>query len=436
MKKNPPHVSNAHKDLEYYSDKYIENIYTGKNTVRKLTGQLVMENYISRYVNVIDGMRVTTDQPEGCESKVHIFGPSIAYGFGVEDKYTLASCLQRLLNKQKVNQYKVFNYGVRGLPLMEYGHIIDNADITDNDDIVCIIAGAASKECKEILLAHKGAVVDLTDYFQRPHEYGEVFFEQGHFNYKGYMHSADILFHLMFDISDKIEQKEAIHKNEEISEISNSDEFCSYLNFLDSYKTESKVDAESVVGGIVMNANPFTLGHYYLIDIASRMVDYLYVFVVEEDKSAFSFKDRMNMVEKGTKKLINVKVIPSGKFIISNIKFPEYFDKDNATTTEVVPSLDIELFGKYIAKRLGISVRFVGEEPTDYITSIYNSCMKEKLPQYGIKLIEIPRLKKKGSVISAKRVRQLICLGGEYTEEVKALLPPTSYQYMREKKLI
>ena len=56
--------------------------------------------------------------------------------------------------------------------------------------------------------------------------------------------------------------------------------------------------------------------------------------------------------------------------------------------------------------------------------------MKEKLPLYGIKLIEIPRLKKDGEVISASRVRSFISVGK--FEEARELVPLTTYQYIEE----
>ena len=39
-------------------------------------------------------------------------------------------------------------------------------------------------------------------------------------------------------------------------------------------------DEKPKIGAIVMNCNPFTYGHEYLIDIASKLVDLLFVFVV------------------------------------------------------------------------------------------------------------------------------------------------------------
>lgn len=39
------------------------------------------------------------------------------------------------------------------------------------------------------------------------------------------------------------------------------------------------------IGAIVMNANPFTLGHRWLVEQAARQCDWLHLFVVKEDAS-------------------------------------------------------------------------------------------------------------------------------------------------------
>lgn len=180
-----------------------------------------------------------------------------------------------------------------------------------------------------------------------------------------------------------------------------------------------------------MNCNPFTLGHQYLIEYAASQVDYLYIFVVEEDKSFFLFKDRLELVKKGTGHLDNVKVLPSGKFIISSNTFSEYFDKANLKGTQIDTSLDVETFATQIAPTLDISVRFVGQEPLDPITNQYNMSMKELLPKYGIELREIPRKESGNSVISASRVRRY--LKEKRWNEIKEIVPITTYEFLKEK---
>lgn len=65
----------------------------------------------------------------------------------------------------------------------------------------------------------------------------------------------------------------------------------SYTNYLRSLKHEGKN------GLIVMNANPFTLGHQHLVEQAAQQVDNLYVIAVGEDKSQFTSDERLEMVK-------------------------------------------------------------------------------------------------------------------------------------------
>lgn len=49
-------------------------------------------------------------------------------------------------------------------------------------------------------------------------------------------------------------------------------------------------------------------------------------------------------------KFANVEVLPSGRFIISLSAFPGYFLKDGNKEIEMDASMDVEIFGKYIAR--------------------------------------------------------------------------------------
>lgn len=181
-------------------------------------------------------------------------------------------------------------------------------------------------------------------------------------------------------------------------------------------------------GAIVMNCNPFTLGHRYLIETARAQVDHLYILAVEEDRSVFKFKDRIEMMRRGVADIPGVEVIPSGKFVISALTFPEYFEKGALQDQTIDTTTDIEIFCTKIAPALHIKTRFVGEEPLDRVTNQYNMRMKEMLPEYGMKLVEIRRKESGEAVISASRVRKL--LQEKQYDEVKKLVPPTTYDYL------
>ena len=199
---------------------------------------------------------------------------------------------------------------------------------------------------------------------------------------------------------------------------------------MESYK-KSLREKRLKVGCIVMNANPFHLGHEYLVEYAASRVQKLFVMVVSEDKSDFTFAERFELVKRGTKQFPNVEVIPSGKFVISQQTFSGYFNKENLQDVQVDSSQDVEIFASEIAPALGVNVRFVGEEPADTVTKSYNENMKNILPPYNIDVVEIPRREIDGEIISAKTVRAALKVGD--FDKVKKLVPAATYEFLREK---
>ena len=198
-------------------------------------------------------------------------------------------------------------------------------------------------------------------------------------------------------------------------------------------QTGKKIDGKApIIGSIVMNANPFTRGHRYLVEMALREVDFLYVFVLEEDKSSFGFRDRLEMVKQGTIDLKQVLVLPSGPDIISSVTFPEYFRKDELQETTIDATRDIRRFALNIAPHYKIKVRFIGEEPIDKVTRQYNEQLLDKLPQYNIQCREIPRLKEDENAICASYVRKLI--SEKKYEELDKYVPETTRNYIIEHK--
>ena len=165
------------------------------------------------------------------------------------------------------------------------------------------------------------------------------------------------------------------------------------------------VESGGTVGAIVMNCNPFTKGHRYLIETAAKECDRLYVFVLSEDKSFFSAKDRMEMVRLGTADLSNVTVLPTGPYLISSATFPTYFLKEQGAKEQIHCLLDIEIFCNYYVPKFGISRRYVGTEPFCNTTGQYNEALIAHLPEKGIELRQIQRLEENSTPISASAVR-------------------------------
>jgi [citrate (pro-3S)-lyase] ligase len=191
------------------------------------------------------------------------------------------------------------------------------------------------------------------------------------------------------------------------------------------------------IGAIVVNCNPFTNGHLYLIETAAKQCDALHLFIVSEDKAAQGAADafpanvRWDLVLAGVAHLPNVYPHPTGPYLISAATFPDYFLKDSpgAVPPETVNTrLDLCIFAERFALPLGINCRFVGTEPLDPLTREYNRQMQEILPPYGIRVAEIPRLEAGGAAVSASRVRQLLREGNLWA--IKELVPSATFAYL------
>lgn len=194
---------------------------------------------------------------------------------------------------------------------------------------------------------------------------------------------------------------------------------------------------DSKNGIIIMNCNPFTLGHLYLIKESAKKVDNLLVLIVEEDSSIFPFRDRIELVKKGTSDIDNVTVLGSSEYIISSKTFPNYFlKKDDDSNTEYM-KLDCTITAEWFCKFFNISTRFVGDEPLCPITKKYNDTMKEIFPKYNINIDIIPRINNDISIISASKVRDLISKN-DFTN-LYLYLPKVTLEYLesdRGKKII
>lgn len=189
---------------------------------------------------------------------------------------------------------------------------------------------------------------------------------------------------------------------------------------------QSTAATERKIAALVMNANPFTLGHQYLVEKAARENDLLHLFIVSEDASLVPFKVRKQLVMEGTAHLDNICYHDSGPYIISNATFPSYFQKDENAVIESHAMLDLTIFTE-IAQTLGINRRYVGEEPTSLVTGIYNQIMSEKLPENGIECVIVPRRTDGEKAISASTVRQAI--KDNDMDTLRKLVPESTLRY-------
>ena len=193
---------------------------------------------------------------------------------------------------------------------------------------------------------------------------------------------------------------------------------------------ESKRDLvrSGLNGAVVVNCNPFTKGHLYLIESAAQALERLYLFVVREDRSAFPFDVRYRLVEEGTRHIANAIVLDGSHYLISGATFPRYFLKKDDPAARIQMELDLFLFAAKIAPFFGITRRYVGTEPDDPLTDTYNQTMRELLPAYGIALCIVERKRTADGVISASRVRELARQGDFRT--LADYVPATTLNYL------
>lgn len=378
------------------------------------------KNITGKYFNAENGRRVTCCQPKDYTGTIYILGPCTILGVFVEDRYTIPSLLQKIIT-EKGYPYRVENLGaVMRIDAEMDSRLQEIGEYCANDIII-----AVSRK--------KDGVSDgisLEKIFEKnniPDEW--VTDEYLHCSHKANGLIADSILEL---IEPYLLKRKRNTEGGGAVKVDLDDAMKAYIQrkYLAQYFSDFCGEKYGTVGAIVMNCNPFSKGHRYLIEQARKQVDFLIIFVVEENRSLFPFEERFKMVEEGTKDLDRIMVVPSGEFVLSYNNFREYFNKSNDEVTFLNAEYDIGIFARYIAKPLHITHRFAGEETEDMTTAVYNKAMKEILPREEIAFVEIPRITAGNEIISASRVRK-------YLEEQKydkafALLPETAKKHFME----
>ena len=197
-----------------------------------------------------------------------------------------------------------------------------------------------------------------------------------------------------------------------------------YLKDLAAYKVE-----KGKIASIVMNCNPFTNGHLYLIEKAASENDHVHIFILDENRSLFPTDIRIELVKQGTKHLKNITVHHSGNYIISGATFPSYFLKDSKQIVDAHGRMDLKIFSRFIAPALAITKRYAGDEPLCEVTNHYNGLMREILPKSGIEIQIVKRKEDDKEVISASLVREL--LKKEDFKNIKKIVPQTTLEFLK-----
>lgn len=437
------------KNISYFYfqrpfDKQIQNIdkrwadHDGRLTVPGSiykNGYYQAKDYSSEECHIVDGQRLTVAAPPEFSNTIWCIGPCIISGINVNDEETLESQLQAIVNS-KFNDIRVVNWGQHGMgsgrrsDINSFHKMLD-AVYQERDIVIHIGENSWSGLCTQ----RNEQRYELADVLNtKPDLKCFVAGVAPHLNKEGYHLIADYVFDIIQEKLKGSENQSGENRHFRIFDINELSEKMEgeVNNYIAAIKKQIPQNVENkTIGGIVMNCNPFTYGHAYLIEESLKQVDILYVFVVEEDKSFFPFSERIEMVKQYCKKYDNVYVFPSGKFIGSSITFGEYFNKNALQDAIINPALDVMLFGKYIASALNISIRFVGDEPADNVTRQYNVALREKLPTYHVKLDIIPRRQIDGKVVSASSIRMFMKQNN--VEEIKKMAPESSLPYILSK---
>ena len=204
-----------------------------------------------------------------------------------------------------------------------------------------------------------------------------------------------------------------------------------YQEYLKQNKIETSTNN---IAAIVVNCNPFTIGHRYLIEKASQENELVYLFVVSENLSAFPFEIRWKLIEEGISHLKNVKMLATGPYIVSGAIFPNYFLKNESwnLVSQKQAEIDVKIFADYISPILNIKKRYIGTEKYCQTTAAYNTAMLNILPEYGIKVIEYERISaeinNKNSFVSASKVREAI--KHHKLNEILSTLPESTKKFL------
>lgn len=386
-----------------------------------------------KYLNICEGERNVFRQPDSWEHTVCFLGGCVFFGYMEDDAHTVPSYLQQKLNEKYPNRWRVVNLATWGGNIDQEYRKLEDVVLRSGDLLLVSYAGLVPLDMQDdeqqqwdVSVALKG--LDGKKYFN----------SLVHCGRDGYFAVADKIFTLyqehFLQMSERlmVVDKETLpirplYRRNIVLRGQYRQDLEKYIEHVKGILSPPQC-LNNKAGAIVMNANPFTKGHKHLIEHAAGKVPYLFVFVVENDASDYSFKDRLAMVRAGINNLHNVGVVGSGTFMISAVTFPGYFLKEKRQFA--LSNLDVKIFGQFIAPALQIGVRFVGSEPFDNVTASYNSILSKELEDVGIRVIEVPRLKMGQISVSASQVRLYVRTGD--WQKVRSLVPYSTYIYMRE----
>ncbi len=406
-------------------EKYLDDSYNNKSSIEKYIFEMYGKESVEiiqaeggkgRYIPVGNYVGQTVLELSN-KKRIYLIGPCIADGYGCRAKDSLGAQLQKFADQYK---YQVIAITIEISNWRRWRiNNIETIPIRESDIILIVYDENWFPYERMSGIVPK---VNLSSVYNNQNRNSMFCRMTLHTNPEGNRVIANEIYecYLKDEMIRLCQRKESffLQKGELLS-AANIADITQYTDAI--YKTK-----EGKIGAIVMNCNPFTYGHRYLIEYAANQMDFLYVFVVEEDRSYFRFCDRYEMVQTGTEDLANVIVVPSGKWVLSYTTMPAYFKKECKQDIKVDANMDLEIFCRYVAPNLGIQKRFVGEEPFDQLTRQYNEQMREVLGEFRIEFEEVPRKAYQGQAVSASYVRK--CMKEGKWDQISECVPKTSYQ--------
>ena len=364
------------------------------------------------YFHITNGERLTAGQPAKAAHEIYFFGPCLTVGSYVEDKHTVESHLQQMLNEQGYS-CRVINCGSWGTVYSLLTRITSTPMRPGDTAVIFessfVYEGFEQIDLYEVLENNSVPASWLTD-------------SPVHCNSQVNRLYAEAVMAKMKDAG--YLQKDAGPEYERNTDLCVSAEAVNLL-YIDRYFYGMKDKFQhGRTGNISMHANPFTLGHRYLAEYAATHTDHLIISLIEEEQGIFSFAERYAMTCEALKDLDNVTIVPAGPFQANRAVFPDYFVK-TADTFEKNAENDSRIFGSLIAPALCIRYRFVGDEEHNPKMKRFNRILSEVLGEYGIETVIIERAREDGSVISASQVRKMD------EEEARKYVPASTLRIMK-----
>lgn len=431
--RNPLEIMRGFTEEEsrlYWGERYVPDIGTRfakefqNINIKFENGMIRYGNFQGDFFTFQGGHRIVPHKHRS-DKKIYLLGPCTIMGAYVSDEQTIGAYLQEYLRD---TEYEVINCGTfatnNELPYL----FTEKIGVND----IVIIGFTNGSSAWEEFFEHTnkknywGNWSDLYMELESPLDCVLDCFR--HVNYK----VNKIIARKIYEQLSTVKSGEKADSIQTLSSIQNYYIGWDIIYSIRQWAKENRFKNNKTIGAIVMNCNPFTKGHRFLVEWAIKQVEFLYIFVVEEDASIFPFKQRYEMVKQGIADLQGqICVLPSGKYIISKDTFSQYFEREKVIEQVVNMDYDVRIFGEVVCKEFGISKRFVGEEPLDKVTNAYNETMARILPEYQVELVILPRKEmQNGEPISVTKARSLLECGKR--EELEEILPDTTLRILHK----